>query len=290
MKEFELQGDISSGFRWRIKGTMEAEREVFVPLGDSSGTARIQNDGEMSKPSEKEIASDPGYNRPYIPLKRPLTDKIKFDPDYEPLLAGEREARRQLLAPPVMLPPDILKELGPTKFVDPYVARELHLQEVRDKELRDVVDTLFGKNGDWCVGLRSKAGDWLIGLCIETRRNDYASGELTRALGHAATQGDTGEAARFVEAFRAIDRLKERGPVRVAKAWALYFTLGCRVCGDPLPTRGEVLRFVQSKMALGDIDSLKRNAWRDIFTGPILSALLRGRAGRPLKTRRSRGK
>ena len=111
MKEFELQGDISSGFRWRIKGTMEAEREVFVPLGDSSGTARIQNDGEMSKPSEKEIASDPGYNRPYIPLKRPLTDKIKFDPDYEPLLASEREARRQLLATPVMLPPDILKAI-----------------------------------------------------------------------------------------------------------------------------------------------------------------------------------
>ena len=41
MKEFELQGDISSGFRWRVKGATEVEREAFVPLGDSSESALI---------------------------------------------------------------------------------------------------------------------------------------------------------------------------------------------------------------------------------------------------------
>ena len=31
MKEFELQGDISSGFRWRVKGATEVKRKL-VPL------------------------------------------------------------------------------------------------------------------------------------------------------------------------------------------------------------------------------------------------------------------
>ena len=30
MKEFELQGDISSGFRWRVKGTGEQELEEVM--------------------------------------------------------------------------------------------------------------------------------------------------------------------------------------------------------------------------------------------------------------------
>jgi hypothetical protein len=272
MKQFELQGDISSGFRWRVKGIGELElaevkREAFVPLGDSSGSegwARIQNSRKMRPPPGEEIA---------------------FDLSYDLLLASEREARRQLLAPWGLFHPAYAIE-----HIDPFVARELHLQEKRDKELRDVLDALFGTDRDWCVGLCSKAGAWRIGLCIEARRNDYARDELARAMNSAANRGDTREVARFLEAFRAVDRLKERGPVKIGKALALFFVLGCRVRGEPLPTRSEVLRIVQSRLASGDIDSLKRNASRDIFTGPILSALLRGRAGRPLKTRRSRGK
>ena len=174
----------------------------------------------MSKPSEKEIASDPGYNRPYIPLKRPLTDKIKFDPDYELLLASEREARRQLLAPPVMLPPDILKELGPTKFVDPYVARELHLQEKRDKELRDLLDALLGK-----------ASDWRSALCVEARHNDYARGELGRITGSNYAKGDTREAGLFLEALKAVDRLKTARPGQDRQG------MGAGLC-DWLPREG----------------------------------------------------
>ena len=254
MKEFELQGDISSGFRWRVKGTGELEsaevkKEAFVPL----------------KPGRE----DP----PYIPLKRkPSGTATSFDLDYDLLLATEREARRQLLAPWAMIL-DVLKKLGPAKFVDPYVARELHRQELRDKELRDVVNALFGN-----------AGDWRVGLCIEARLNGYARGEFDRAI---VAQDDPRETDRFLEAFKAIALLKKRGPVKAAKAWALVFVLGCRVCGDPLPTKGEVLRFVGSKLPSG---IWKENAARDIFTGPILDALLRGRAGRPRKTRRGQRK
>ena len=168
----------------------------------------------------------------------------------------------------------------------PYVARELHLQEVRDKELRDLFDALFGTNRDWCVGLCHKAGDWRIALCVEKQHNDHARGELERTMGTAAVRSDTNEVDRFLEAFRAIDRLKERGPIKVAKAWALFFVVVHRAYGAPLPTKGEVLRFVRLKVPTEDIaDSLKRNAWRDIFTGPILSALKQGRAGRPRKNK-----
>ena len=161
--------------------------------------------------------------------------------------------------------------------MDPYVARELHLQELRDKELRDVLNALFGK-----------AVDWRVALCIEAWRNDYACGELTSAI---AIHDGTREADHFLEAFRAIVRLKKRGPVKTAKAWALFFVIRRRAYGAPLPTKGEVLRFVRLQMQTEDIaDSLKRNACRDIFTGPILSALMRGRAGRPRKTRQARRK
>ena len=64
--------------------------------------------------------------------------------------------------------------------------------------------------------------DWRSALCIEARRNDYARGELERVMG-ALGQGDTREVDRFLEAFKAVDRLKKRGPVKVAKAWALFF-------------------------------------------------------------------
>jgi hypothetical protein len=273
MKEFELQGDISSGFRWRVKGTGElAEREAFVPLGDSSRSeewAQIQTADHAMQTGRE----DP----PYIPLKRqPSGTAVVFDLDYELLFASEREARRQLLAPWAMIPLALLKKLGPEKIVDPYVARELHRQELRDKELRDVLNAVFGK-----------AGDWRVALCIEARHNDHARVELSRA---AAVRDDTREADRFLAAFKAIDLIKKRGPVKAAKAWALLFALGCRVRGEPMPTKGEVLRFVNSILASGGIKSWKENAARDIFTGPILDALLRGRAGRPRKTRRARGK
>jgi hypothetical protein len=271
-KEFELQGDISSGFRWKERGKVEAEKEVFVPLGDSSRTAQIQNTGEMSKPSEKDVAPDPGYNRPYIPLKRqPSGTAIVFDLDYDLLFASEREARKQLLAP-AMIPPALLKKLGPEKIVDPYVARELHRQELRDKELRDVLNALFGK-----------AGNWRVGLCLEAQHNDHARGELACAV---AIGDGTREADRFLAAFKVIALIKKRGPVKTAKAWALLFALGCRVRGEKMPTKGEVLRFLESK----HIPFLKENAARDIFTGPILDALLRRRAGRPRETRRRRRK
>jgi hypothetical protein len=211
---------------------------------------------------------------PYIPHKRPPSGtEIVFDLGYDLLLASEREARRQLLAPWRFFSPDSL-----VANIDPFVALVLHRQEVRDKETRDLLDALLGKGSNW----RSA-------LCLEARRNDYARSELERVMGSAAAQGDTREVERFLEAFKAVDRLKT-GLVKLTKAQALFFVLGCRARGEPLPTRGEVLRFVLPILASGDMDSRKRNAARDIFTGPILSALLRGRAGRPRKTRRARGK
>ena len=124
----------------------EAEREVFVPLGDPPGE-HVFTRGEPS--GVKRLRSEHGK---WQDARTPSGDKIIFDPDYDLLLASEREARKQLLAPG-NASADILKELT-DKIRGPVVARELHLQEVRDKELRDVVDTLFGKNGDrdWRIG------------------------------------------------------------------------------------------------------------------------------------------
>jgi hypothetical protein len=253
MKESELQGDISSGFRWRGKGTGEQELEEMMG-GDSPETkrwARIQSG---------------------VKKRLPSGTAITFDLGYKLLLASEGEARKQLLAPLEMLPLAYVEKIGVKNLVDPYVARELHRQELRDKELRDVLNALFGKAGDWRVALR-----------IEARHNDYVRVGLDHAV---AVWDGTPEADRFLASFRAIARLKKRGPVKAAKAWALLFVLGRRVRGEPMPTKGEVLRFLESKHTA----FLKENAARDIFTGPILDALLRGRAGRPRKTRRARGK
>jgi hypothetical protein len=264
MKEFELQGDISSGFCWRVKGTGEQELaevkgEPFVPLGDppesaliplgdppgSKGCARIQ--------SEREDA------------RTPSGEEIVFDLDYDLLLFSERQARYRMLYPWRLLPREVL-----VANIDPFVALELHRQEVRDKELRDLLDALLGK-----------ASDWRSALCIEAQRNDYARDELGRIMGSSYAKVDTGEAGRFLEALKAVDRLKKGVAVKTAKAWALVFVLGCRVKAEPLPTRGEVLRFLASR----GIEVSKNNAARDIFTGPILGDLSQDRAGRPKKTR-----
>jgi hypothetical protein len=250
-KEFELQGDISSGFHWRAKGAGEQELEEMMggdsPESATAGTKRLYRiqSGEKRRP--------------------PSGTAITFDLGYELLLASEGEARRQLLAPLAMLPLAYVE-----KFVDPYVARELHRQELRDKELRDVLNALFGK-----------AADWRVALCIEAGPNNYARGELAC---DAAIEDGIREADRFLAAFKMVTLIKKRGPVKTAKAWALLFALGCRVYGKPMPTKGEVLRFLESK----GIAFVKEHAARDIFTGPILDALLRGRAGRPRKTRRAR--
>jgi hypothetical protein len=249
--------------------------EPFIPLEDPSGQNLIPvGDPQGSKgwapiQSAKEARNDPRRANEEG-LRIPSGGEIAWHIDYDLLLASEREARRQLLAPWAIFHPAYAIE-----HIDPFVARELHLQEKRDKELCDLLDALFGK-----------AGDWRVGLCIEARRNDYARGELKRVMGYIGAKGDTGELGLFFEAFKAVDRLKKSGPIRLAKAWALYFVLGCRDRGESLPTRGQVLEFLKSKRIPFD----KKHASRDIFTGPILSDLPRSRAGRPRKTRRARKK
>ena len=114
-------------------------RERPIPVVDSTGKrwARIQSGGKKRPPSGTAIT---------------------FDLGYELLLASEGEARRQLLAPLAMLPLAYVEKFGVKNFVDPYVARELHRQELRDKELRDVLNALFGKAADWRVALCIEAG------------------------------------------------------------------------------------------------------------------------------------
>ena len=263
MKEFELQGDISSGFRWRVKGTGEQElaevkrepvlllgdppESALIPLGDppgSKGCARIQKRG---------------YARP------PSGEEIVFDLGYDLLLFSERDARYWMLYPWRLFPPEVL-----VANIDPFVALELHRQEVRDKESRDLLDALLGK-----------ASDWRSALCIEAQRNDCARDELERITGSSYAKVDTGEAGRFLEALKAVDRLKKGGPVKTAKAWALFFAIGCRGRGEAMPARGDVLDFLKSKR----IPFVKGHAARDIFTGPILSDLPRRRSGAPRKKR-----
>ena len=81
MKEFELQGDISSGFRWREKDAIDAERRNH----SSRLVTTLSQDGEIR------VAKN-------IPDATKRSQPV-FDLDYEPLLASEREARRTLLLP-----------------------------------------------------------------------------------------------------------------------------------------------------------------------------------------------
>ena len=163
MKEFELQGDISSGFRWRGKGTGKQESEemrggdsperVLIPVVDSTGTkrwARIQSGGKSVRHRGPRLPST-SITIFCLPAKAKLEDNG---------LPHWRCSRSPIWRNSVV-----------ANFVDPYVARELHRQELRDKELRDVLNALFGK-----------AGDWRVALCIEVRHNDYAWNKFDRAL------------------------------------------------------------------------------------------------------------
>ena len=137
--------------------------------------------------------------------------------------------------------------------MDPYVARELHLQEVRDKELRDVLDALFGTDG---IGASDCVTKPVIGASDCASRHGATTmrvANLSAPWVAAADRGDTVKPTSFLEAFRAIDRLKERGPVKVAKAWALFFVLGCRVYGAPLPTKGRCSDLCGRKSQTEDI-------------------------------------
>ena len=245
MKEFELQGDISSGFCWRVKGATEVEEmmggdspeSALIPVVDSTGTkrwARIQSGGKKRPPSGTAIV---------------------FDIDYGLLLASESEARRQWLAPLEMLPLAYMEKFGVENFVDPYVARELHRQELRDRESRDILNTLFGK-----------AGDWRVALCIEARHNDYAWGKFDRAL------TIPNEVDRFLEAFRAIVRLKRARPSQNRQGMgALLCAWVPRLRRSAAHKRGDA-PICEIEIGFEGISAWKENAARDIFTGPILGA------------------
>jgi hypothetical protein len=185
--------------------------------------------------------------------------------DYVPLLASEHEARRWLLYPWRMFSPDAL-----VANIDCYVAHELHRQEVRDKEICDQLEALLGK-----------AADWRTALLLEACYNDHARRTLEEILVNVFTGGPESERKQWNAACDAIAKLKSSGPAKLAKATALVFVLACRAKNELLPPRGEILEFLRWH----GIKVRPGNAGRDIFTGPILSALRQRRSGRPKKTR-----
>ena len=124
----------------------------------------------------------------YQPSKLIATDTV-FDPDYVPLLASEREARRGLLYPWKVFMRRGAPQNDRNKIltkIDPYVARELHRQEVRDKELRDIFAALFGSEADWHEA-----------LLLEGLHNDCARRELSWRLTELAITGAAEDFAQY---------------------------------------------------------------------------------------------
>ena len=202
---------------------------------------------------------------------KPTAKETVFDAGYIPLLASEREARLWLLSPWRVLTrqKDVRNKILP-KFVDPYVARELHRQEERDKELRDAFDALFGKKYTNHVA-----------LLLEAQFSDQARRELEGILLKLTLDGNEKHLGLFVQAMALLRRRKQtRSPNKLLKATVLLFVLSRRFAGEPKPTRDETDQLIENmKVRLGNDG---RNTVRDIYCGPILGYLAH-RVGRPRK-------
>jgi len=262
MKEFELQGDISTGFSWHAKaadgqeGTV-VKPEPFVPLGD---TVRRKT---RKKPSRAPILSTRDDDNGAVPIQHaertpfPSGAEIAFNHQYVPLLASERRARRGLIQQWV-------------NTHDPFVAAALSKQQ--DQEipfLEELTATVGKKNANWRVVLQ-----W------EARHDQHARAELAHWLVKAATGDDPQESKRFHEAETALRRTLANGPFEQAKAFAIFWVLRYLCEKHCWPTRSMVKAALKERGHRFPSSKRGQNDAR-FFRGPVLGRVLKDKGGRP---------
>ena len=250
MKEFELQGNTSTGFWWRAKEPDGQEGpavkpEPFVPLGDPVRPEAIRI-GDPTKPNKRRSL--------------PSGAEIAFDRQYFPLLASERRARRGLI-------------LQWVYTHDPFVAAALWKQQDREIPYLEVLTSIVGK----------KHANWRTVLQCEARSNLQARAELAHWLTEAATGADPQESTRFQEAEAALRRALADGPFERGKAHAIFWVLRYLCEKHCWPTRSMVKAALKEMGCRFPSSSRGQNDAR-FFSGAVLGPVVKDKPGPKLRS------
>ena len=169
--------------------------------------------------------------------------------------------------------------------LDPAALAEMRYQQEEEIPYLKALRATFGKGADWRVA-----------ICLEAKRDQQVRNELAWWLAKAVVEGDADELMRFQQAVKTIKQIEKTAPVNRAKALAILFVLRYRMKRETwapwpalLPTEAQVRQYLIRAGSLRPSEGRKNEA-RDIFNGPILGTLPKGKPGRKPKSPSSKSK
>jgi hypothetical protein len=181
-----------------------------------------------------------------------------FTWNFIPLDASQRRARKGLL-----------RQWVATK--DPFVAEALRRQEGIEIPYREALWGLFGNYG--------KHGIWREAMIMQAKHDKECREELGQVLSSFAVSGKSNELDAFSEAVESVSRAEKKGPVNRKFVCGLIFVLRCQIDTGCLPPQNKVREFLKKNGM--SVDGSRKNEARDVFRGPIMGTLPKGKAGRP---------
>jgi hypothetical protein len=197
---------------------------------------------------------------PIRPLQNQQTnqqseDATGFDQNYIPLDGEIRRARKGLLW-----------QWAQTQ--DAFIAEVLRRQEGIEIPYQEMLAGVFGK----------KCG-WREAMIIEARHDENCRNELGQWLSLCAMKGESKELDAFSQAVESVSRAEEVGPVNRKFVCGLMFVLRCEHETRCRPPQNKVREFLKKNGM--PVDDSRKNEARDLFKGPIMGTLPKGKAGRP---------
>lgn len=201
--------------------------------------------------------------RPTPSAQEPKGENIAFDRDYIPLDGIHRRARKGLVW-----------QWAQTK--DSFVAEVLKRQEDIEIPYREAIAGVFGKKGGWREA-----------MIIEARHDERCREELGQWLSRCAMSGESEELDAFSKAVESVSRAEELGPVNRKFVCGLLFVLRCQIETGCLPPQNKVrqylkkIGFVVEETKEWNSTEPRKNEARDLFKGPIMGNLPKGKPGRP---------
>lgn len=185
-------------------------------------------------------------------------DGVGFTWNFIPLDASQRRARKVLL-----------RQWVATQ--DPFVAEALRRQERIEIPYREALWGLFGNYG--------KNGIWREAMIMEAKHDKECREELGQVLSSFAVRLESNEFDAISEAVESVSRAEKKGPVNRKFVCGLMFVLRCQIETGCLPPQNKVREFLKKNGM--PVDDSRKNEARDLFKGPIMGTLPKGKAGRP---------
>lgn len=218
------------------------------------GGAKARGEGLPEDPPVVDGGFPILYKKPAQPTLLHESDGVVFTWNFIPLDASQRRARKGLL-----------RQWVATK--DPFVAEALRRQEGIEIPYREALAGVFGKKGGWRES-----------MIIQARHDKECREELGQVLSGFAVTGQSQELDAFSKATEWVERIEECGPMNRKFVCGLMFVLRCQIETGCLPPQNKVREFLkENEMPVDD----RKNEARDLFKGPIMGTLPKGKAGAP---------